>query len=619
MSRLDELRRRDRKHAERLGLERPPPNGSASGPPPAPRRRWLVPVLAFLAVLVAIGGAVRFLGTGGDGGADARLAQMAEVHAEAVGLVVATQLDGKSMIATAWAIGPDRYVTNAHVIAAVARITEAGGRAEIRVNRRPDLRFPIVEAKIHPQYGNVRLGYDVGVLRIAGEAPATLRVAGVGELRKLASGYRIAYLGFPSENLVGGNVKATDPIATMQSGIVTSVSDFSLGDGGFEKNQFIRHNLAVVGGASGSPVFNAAGDVVAVLNAGNMNVLLNDVTRTASRAPSAALVNFAQRADLVDEVLQRGIPPTVGSPRRSAGPVVGTGNARIDVLLASLEDDLPWTAMAAPPAPSASVRSWTTRELLSVQPPPVPANAREEVVKSHPGGTRKRTKVWSEQGTLLAVRQYYAQGALQRHTPLLASKKHGLEIVFYGNGACCARTEYVEGRRHGAMEQFHPQGWLSRRTIYRDDAVAEPAIFYQPNGSPLDGEIKFFFTDMDSGRATAKVAKTATVVDGRMHGLCKLSHPTGESRGNGMYEHGWEHGSWLTCAKDGTPLRTWSCRHGRKHGMLKAHYPSGKIRYEGEYLDGKAMGDHRIHAEDGRVTTIGFRRPQADPDARSEP
>ena len=53
--------------------------------------------------------------------------------------------------------------------------------------------------------------------------------------------------------------------------------------------------------------------------------------------------------------------------------------------------------------------------------------------------------------------------------------------------------------------------------------------------------------------------------------------------------------------------------------MLKAHYPSGKIRYEGEYLDGKAMGDHRIHAEDGRVTTIGFRRPQADPDARSEP
>jgi antitoxin component YwqK of YwqJK toxin-antitoxin module/S1-C subfamily serine protease len=617
MSRLDELRRRDQKLAKRMGLERPEQEAGDAAPPRS--RRKLFVSLLIVVVLGIVGAVLSALVLRRPGNADTSLAQVAERNAKAVGLVVATRLDGRTTIATAWAMEPDLYVTNAHVVVAVAKVLAAGGRAEIRVNRCPDLRFPVRETKIHPRYGDVRLGFDVGVLRIDGKAPATLSVASDAELRKLASGYRVAYLGFPSENLVGGNVKATDPIATMQSGIITSVSDFSLGDGGFENNQFIRHNLAVVGGASGSPVFNSAGDVVGVLNAGNMNVLVNEATRTASRAPSAAMVNFAQRVDLVAKVLKEGVSPSTRQAGRSPRTTVGTGHAKIDAVLASLEMDRPWVAMSASPQDEAAQQKWSTRELLSIRPPTVPAGAKEEAVENYPTGERKRTDVRDAQGVLLARRQYYVGGTLQRHTPLLAGREHGLEITFYGNGACCSRSEYVKGQRHGVEEQFHPQGWLSRRTVYREGAVMEPAFFYLPNGSPLDGEIKFFFTDMVKGRMTANVAKIVPVVDGRMHGSCTLFHPTGESRGQGTYERGWEHGNWTTCARDGTVLRTWSCRHGKRHGMLKAYYPSGKIRYEGEYADGKPVGDHRIYNGEGKVTVIACGRPATDSLTQSRP
>jgi V8-like Glu-specific endopeptidase len=265
---------------------------------------WLV------LVLLLAGGAIGYVffsrtNGGGGGGADDRLAKVAEAKAGAVGFVVAFLPDGSGTTATAWAIGPNLYATNAHVVAAVAEVVEAGGQAQVRVNRNPNLRFPVVGVGIHPRYGDTPLGFDVGLLVIEGTAPAVFEVADAAELQKLASGYRVAYLGFPSENLVGGNVKATDPIATMQSGIVTSVSDFELGDSGFERNQLIRHNLAAVGGASGSPVFNAEGKVVAILNAGNVTAQISlggDGAPKVERAPSAALVNFAQRVDLLKDI-----------------------------------------------------------------------------------------------------------------------------------------------------------------------------------------------------------------------------------------------------------------------------------------------------------------------------
>jgi S1-C subfamily serine protease len=104
------------------------------------------------------------------------------------------------------------------------------------------------------------------------------------------------------ESLAGQNIDVQMPIATMQSGIVTSISDNFLGDSGFENNRLIRHNLPAQGGASGSPVFTPDGSVVAILWGGNTT---EHITATEGgeiakvRAANAALINFAERIDVL--------------------------------------------------------------------------------------------------------------------------------------------------------------------------------------------------------------------------------------------------------------------------------------------------------------------------------
>jgi hypothetical protein len=175
-------------------------------------------------------------------------------------------------------------------------------------------------------------------------------------LRELDSGHRVAFLGFPMENLSGGGVDPNHPVATMQSGIVTATTDFWLAKAEFANRKLVQHNLPAVGGASGSPIFDAEGDVVAILSAGNITFTLSTNTWLAyaqqieaakrraledvrakvqgksrneqeamvaeleammqaldrtpvpvmamQRAPSAALINFGQRIDMLKELLE---------------------------------------------------------------------------------------------------------------------------------------------------------------------------------------------------------------------------------------------------------------------------------------------------------------------------
>ena len=70
-------------------------------------------------------------------------------------------------------------------------------------------------------------------------------------------------------------------------------------------NFLVRHNLPATGGASGSPIFLADGSVAAVLNAGNIILAFNPQgdSVTMSRAPSAAGVNYAQRIDILRDLV----------------------------------------------------------------------------------------------------------------------------------------------------------------------------------------------------------------------------------------------------------------------------------------------------------------------------
>ncbi len=257
-------------------------------------------------------------GSGFAGDPDTRLAQAAKHYAKAVGLVVVAVPGGPpEPIGTAWAIRPDTFATNAHIAEPVAELLNKGQSVWIALNRTSNVQYRVVRAIAHGRYGEKETSYqgqqslgstyDVGLLMVDGRTDTVLPVAPASELKRLDAGYRVAYLGFPMESLINDNVNPYNPIATMQSGILTAVSDYFQADGGFERNVLLRHNMGAAGGASGSPIFNVRGEVVGILNAGNMTfnlVLTATGEPTVERAPSAAMVNFAQRVDLLNDLLR---------------------------------------------------------------------------------------------------------------------------------------------------------------------------------------------------------------------------------------------------------------------------------------------------------------------------
>ncbi len=287
--------------------------------PGAPARRkpvWVFAVagVAALGVLGVLGGLLFLLLGRND--TDRQMARAAKQYENAVGIVIiAGQKGGQSFsapIATAWAVGDRVFVSNAHVAKPVAEALAKGLAAFIVLNKNPEKKFRVVEAIAHPKYGEKLLNiegkdpavpaYDVGLLRVDAPVPNKFKLAPEAELRKLDSGCRVAYLGFPMENLSGGGVDPANPVANMQSGIITSTTDYWLSKAPFEKALLLSHNLAAAGGASGSPIFNQAGQVVGVLSAGNIAIQLDAQSGQPARTPSAALINFAQRIDLLRDI-----------------------------------------------------------------------------------------------------------------------------------------------------------------------------------------------------------------------------------------------------------------------------------------------------------------------------
>ena len=174
---------------------------------------------------------------------------------------------------------------------------------EIRINQKSNVTMPVMYVQVHRKYGIKGTSFDpdVALLTVQSNLDDYFPIASKDCLRELKQGMPVAFLGFPMENLAKDNVNLEAPGATMQTGIISAISDFDLKEAGFDGNYLLRHNLPSAGGSSGSPMFNVKGEVVALLfgvNMDNVNPLLNGTGRT----PNAAMVNFAVRVDLLEGV-----------------------------------------------------------------------------------------------------------------------------------------------------------------------------------------------------------------------------------------------------------------------------------------------------------------------------
>lgn len=301
-------------------LNKPHASPSSRRPGPMPLILGAVGVMFLIAIFVWL--------RSPDSATDQQLAKAAADNRHAVGLVVVSgMIDGESVsvpLATAWAFAADRFATNAHVVEQARALAAEGLRLQIVINGQGNRRYNISHSAIHPFFKSQALNeaeaiaYDVGIFIIEGSTRDIFKVASTRELQQLDSGYRVGTLGFPMENLLGGGVDHRNPVANMQSGIITSVSGFDQTNRNFEQNQLIRHNLGIAGGSSGSPLFNSRGQVVGIVSAGNMVFQIMGVSDSGEpnimRTPSAAMINFAQRIDLLNGLDQH------LSPLNSRGP-----------------------------------------------------------------------------------------------------------------------------------------------------------------------------------------------------------------------------------------------------------------------------------------------------------
>ncbi len=323
----------------------------ASAKPKIGLWKILLPLVALLTIGIILFTCLRGGLSGGDSAGN--LAEVAEKNKTAVGVVtlVVEFRNGQKVIlpiGTAWAFAPDKFATNAHVAHGIrktlfevkksavqallarmakeqnlsveafrdrlgeAKVIELGKKlaeqveasiggvqSSIIVNGQVKRSHPVTHVQIHRDHGVINTSFDpdVAVLTIGGRNDAVFKVAAADTLQNLKSGEAIAFLGFPMENLKNNNLHLDSPVASMQSGIVVAISDFDMKDAGAVGNYLVRHNLPATGGASGSPIFNRKGEVIALLYAGNVigQVQNSEVTRM----PSAAQINFGIRADLL--------------------------------------------------------------------------------------------------------------------------------------------------------------------------------------------------------------------------------------------------------------------------------------------------------------------------------
>lgn len=257
---------------------------------------------------------------------DSDIGKLAASLQESVYLVLLKSDAGETAMGTAWVAKSGVLATNSHVAQLFYDIQkEPGISFVVRSTVKPYKEFKINKVAMHPGYdafakmwskknpqtveasGKVTQikfipAYDVALLfpETTDGLAKPFKLASEQTLRELSSGEQVAYIGFPMEGMVQqANIEPTPQI---QVANITSITDFFRGQPYYGSAQMIQHSLPATGGASGSPIINKKGEVIALLNAGNVI----NVNSNGERVPNAVAINFAQRVDLLDPLLESG-------------------------------------------------------------------------------------------------------------------------------------------------------------------------------------------------------------------------------------------------------------------------------------------------------------------------
>jgi hypothetical protein len=271
-----------------------------------------------------------------------QLVQAVRAATPSVYLVLIRNGDVETPKATCWVI--DRagglLATNAHV-AQLFEQKEPGAEMIVRSSGPQPRSFVVDGVRKHPGYeafdklwqefDPVRptdsgtfekvpysaVGCDVALLHVAdptGLAPQ-LRIAGTKDLYELQPGERVGDVGFPTEGQSQGGVAMDSPVPVPNfDGEIRQVTDYFRADNvPPEERLFIGHSFPTAGGASGSPILNRHGEVIAIHCAGNP-ISIGEASQ--GIRINSAVISFAQRSDLLSELLNGTVAQQVAARRQ---------------------------------------------------------------------------------------------------------------------------------------------------------------------------------------------------------------------------------------------------------------------------------------------------------------
>ncbi|MGO9008211.1 MAG: trypsin-like peptidase domain-containing protein [Beijerinckiaceae bacterium] len=299
-------------------------------------------------------------------------------------LVVLRDKDGHSAVeGTAWAVGPKLLATNAHITEARAKALESGGTMFVRAPGKNGHEYLVTEHKTHPGYyafskfikdsdimianinansaapgqGIEALAYDVGLLSIEEKLPADaiLEVAPLEDLKAMNVGMPLASAGYPCEWIVNCEVQTIAATPEMHFGNVSALTDYFNLPADAAQTYFVHHSIAITGGSSGSPIIGLSGRVVALVNAANF---LAD--SQGNRIPNAVLVNYAQRADILADLIAGKADAAVARDRAYWDTQLAEFKRGIDVVIPLILDS------DKPSGPNANVKPVLVSEEKSV-------------------------------------------------------------------------------------------------------------------------------------------------------------------------------------------------------------------------------------------------------------
>ena len=254
---------------------------------------------------------------------------------QSVYLVVEKNPAGDTAEATAFLIGNGIFATNAHVTEAMRGKLQAfyllgpkGDRISIKdVESHPGYAAFKAKALTYAKPGSTAIdnfqsmalpsAYDVGIIQVDPAAPRSEPVE-VDASPKLEVGDDVITAGFPSEKIRGAdNMTQGLAAATLRKGTIESLKDIFFKSSEDPDNLLlVQHGIPATGGMSGSPLVDAwTGKVVAVFSGGNTRALPSAAKeganpqaslqeQAAERITDPAQINFAQRADLLADLMQ---------------------------------------------------------------------------------------------------------------------------------------------------------------------------------------------------------------------------------------------------------------------------------------------------------------------------